>query len=66
DYCDQKLASFEIVLERTIRTVAAGRQKLSATPAVIVPGPGEDFFSATSSNDETLTSQELFFDQDRG
>ena len=30
DYCDQKLASFEIVLERTMRTVRAGRDKLSA------------------------------------
>jgi hypothetical protein len=28
DYCDQKLASFEIVLERTLKTVAAGRSKL--------------------------------------
>ncbi len=29
DYADQKLAQFEIVLERTLRTVASGRQKLS-------------------------------------
>ena len=28
DYCDQKLGSFEIVLERTMRMVSAGRQKL--------------------------------------
>src|SRR5438270_4262527 len=33
DYCDQKLASFEIVLERTMRTVQAGREKLQAPPA---------------------------------
>ncbi len=33
DYCDQKLAAFEIVLERTLKTVAAGREKLSVTPA---------------------------------
>ena len=32
DYCDQKLAAFEMVLERTIKTVAAGREKLSVTP----------------------------------
>ena len=31
DYCDQKLASFEVVLERIGRTVAAGRQRLAAT-----------------------------------
>jgi cell division septum initiation protein DivIVA len=28
DYCDQKLGSFEIVLERTMRLVTAGREKL--------------------------------------
>ena len=33
DYCDQKLAAFEIVLERTMKTVQAGREKLQATPA---------------------------------
>jgi F0F1-type ATP synthase membrane subunit b/b' len=32
DFCDQKLASFEIVLDRTLRTVQAGREKLQATP----------------------------------
>ena len=32
DFCDQKLASFEIVLDRTIKTVQAGREKLQATP----------------------------------
>ena len=28
DYCDHKLASFEIVLERTLKMVGAGRDKL--------------------------------------
>jgi len=32
DYCDQKLASFEIVLERTLKMVAAGRSKLQGNP----------------------------------
>ncbi len=32
DYCDHKLAQFEIVLDRTIKTVQAGRQRLH-TPA---------------------------------
>jgi hypothetical protein len=32
DYADQKLAQFEIVLERTMKTVASGRQKLSGIP----------------------------------
>ena len=31
DYCDQKLASFQVVLERIGRAVAQGRQRLSAT-----------------------------------
>lgn len=31
DYCDQKLAGFEIVLERTLSMVAKGRGKLQAT-----------------------------------
>jgi cell division septum initiation protein DivIVA len=31
DFCDQKLASFEIVLERTQKLVAAGRAKLQGT-----------------------------------
>ena len=33
DYCDQKLAAFEVVLDRTIKTVAAGRERLSIDPA---------------------------------
>ena len=32
DYCDQKLAAFEVVLDRTLKTVSAGREKLSVTP----------------------------------
>ena len=32
DFCDQKLASFEIVLERTQKLVAAGRAKLQGNP----------------------------------
>jgi hypothetical protein len=32
DFCDQKLASFEIVLERTMKMVAAGRTKLQGNP----------------------------------
>ena len=32
DYADQKLASFEIVLDRTMKTVRAGREKLQVSP----------------------------------
>lgn len=32
DYCDQKLAQFEIVLQRTLKSVHVGREKLQVTP----------------------------------
>ncbi len=37
DYCDQKLAGMEIVLDRITKTVRAGREKLQATVAVAAP-----------------------------
>ena len=33
DYIDQKLAGFEIVLDRTMTTVRNGRERLAAVPA---------------------------------
>jgi regulator of protease activity HflC (stomatin/prohibitin superfamily) len=69
DYADQKLAAFEIVLERTMKTVAAGRQKLAATPG---PAAGASLGerqdpepAAGGSADETIVSTDAFFDQDR-
>ena len=53
DFCDQKLAQFEIVLDRTIRTVQAGRSRLQAAPL--------------PEHDEEETNPGLepeFFDQD--
>lgn len=50
DFLDQRLASFEILLERLTRTVANGRQKLSisgTSPAAVVPEatePDRGFF----------------------
>ena len=61
DYCDQKLASFEIVLERTMKTVQAGREKLQVTP-LATPGAPADAGIA----DSALDSGEVFFDQDQG
>jgi hypothetical protein len=52
DYIDKKLASFEVVLERTMATVAKGRERLQV---VIPPGPEE-------GPDET--DEGAFFDQD--
>lgn len=45
DFCDQKLASFEIVLDRTMKMVTAGREKLagpSLTPIEPEPEPDGD------------------------
>ncbi len=46
DYCDQRLASFEIVLERTLKTVASGRAKLQGNPLTgevpVVEAPIQD------------------------
>ena len=62
DFCDQKLASFEIVLERTMKMVAAGRSKLQGSlaageaPAI---GPRHD-------GDEDDPDGTAVFDQDLG
>ena len=48
DFCDQRLASFEIVLERTLKTVAVGREKLNGrmhdTRPPAPPEPESNFF----------------------
>jgi hypothetical protein len=64
DYCDQKLAAFEVVLDRTIKTVAAGREKLSMTPPPMLDG--HDVAIAGIKLDDTLAGEDAFFDQDRG
>jgi F0F1-type ATP synthase membrane subunit b/b' len=60
DYCDQKLATFEIVLERTMKTVQAGREKLRVTP---LPQGQEGEIGAPPAPGEPDTG-EVFFDQD--
>ena len=61
DFCDQKLAGFEIVLERTMKMVKSGREKLRVTP--LPPAEAGDIgFGA--AGDAGLTD-EPFFDQDR-
>jgi cell division septum initiation protein DivIVA len=42
DYCDQKLGSFEIVLERTQRLVAQGRERLQLRSARFAEDPEVD------------------------
>jgi hypothetical protein len=63
DYCDQKLAAFEVVLDRTIKTVAAGREKLSVTPPPVQDGPMAGI--AGIGIEDTLAGEDAFFDQDR-
>ena len=56
DFCDQRLAQFEIVLDRTIRTVQAGRARLQVAP-----------LPETADGDEERlydTGEPAFFDQD--
>ena len=54
DFCDQKLAQFEIVLDRTLRTVQAGRARLQAAP---LPDDPE-------GDEGGLYEEPAFFDQD--
>ena len=69
DYADQKLASFEIVLDRIMKTVHAGREKLRVAPLPRVDiGEGGDT-SLASSVDLGIggpmgDEPEGFFDQD--
>ena len=66
DYCDQKLAAFEIVLERTAKTVAAGREKLRVTPlpadALIASGLG--LGEVAGAEGTMIEAEAAFFDQD--
>jgi len=63
DYCDQKLAAFEIVLERTAKTVASGREKLRGTP---MPSDDGEFGLGLSAGPNTAqaAAEGAFFDQD--
>ena len=63
DYCDQKLAGMEIVLERIMRTVQSGRQKLQATAPPPAPEGARGVAGADVPGEEG-TSEDGFFDQD--
>jgi len=66
DYCDQKLAGFEIVLERTIKTVAAGREKLRSTPSADGSSSRLGLGEVAGTEKGISEAEEAFFDQDRG
>jgi F0F1-type ATP synthase membrane subunit b/b' len=57
DFCDQKLAGMEIVLDRLTRTVQSGRAKLAAAP----PPPSLETAGAHAGS---ATEEDGFFDQD--
>ena len=59
DYCDQKLGSFEAVLERTLKTVSDGRARLQGDPLSDLAGQ-----EAEAPVEEL--PQDAFYDQDRG
>ncbi len=60
DYCDQKLAQFEVVLERTRKTVQAGRARLQGT----ADGSAAEQPMAAVAADDPGSSDTDFFDQD--
>ena len=60
DYCDHKLASFEIVLERTLKLVGAGRDKLQgATKTGSVPAVSGDAASDEPDGGPAVFDQDL-------
>jgi hypothetical protein len=61
DYVGRQLARFEIVLDRTLKTVQAGREKLQPAPMpnVEIGDQGDTTVSAPGSEEA-----EAFFDQD--
>jgi len=61
DFCDQKLAGMEIVLDRLIRTVQSGRAKLATPPA---PAPVEPQSTRARTRTAAGTEEDGFFDQD--
>jgi cell division septum initiation protein DivIVA len=66
DYCDQKLAAFEIVLERTMKTVAAGREKLRVTPMSADSSSSLGLGEVAGTHPGMSEVEAAFFDQDRG
>ncbi len=74
DFCDQKLASFEIVLERTQKLVGAGRAKLQGTNLLAeaaaaaehgVEGPPADDVAVAAASEDfsALPTQPSVYDE---
>ncbi|GAC1517938.1 MAG: hypothetical protein NVS1B12_07530 [Acidimicrobiales bacterium] len=65
DYCDQKLAAFEIVLERTQKTVAAGRERLRVIPLPADATSKGLGLGEVAGAEPGMEAEKAFFDQDR-
>jgi cell division septum initiation protein DivIVA len=65
EYCDKRLAAFEIVLERTMRSVQAGREKLQATAPLPAEHEPSDLLGERSAPAAGAGAGGEFFDQDR-
>jgi vacuolar-type H+-ATPase subunit H len=63
DFCDQRLSSFETVLDRTIAAVHAGREKLQAT-APPPPTDASDDLAGIEDFSPSTEGSGGFFDQD--
>jgi hypothetical protein len=61
DYIDQKLASFEVVLDRTMQAVQRGREQLQAVVEPLPPRPAEGRGDLDRMYDE---ADSPIFDQD--
>ncbi len=48
DFCDQQLARFEVILERTMKMVAAGREKLQTVSL----SPAQDYLAEPDDDDD--------------
>ncbi len=67
DFCDQKLASFEIVLERTMKLVASGRAKLQGAALVTETDEVDGRFEhATLPPPPDAPVDEGIYDQEEG
>jgi hypothetical protein len=76
DYCDRKLASFEVVLNRTLKVVHAGRAKMQGVPistheSGLLPGPKDRTAAENASRGNEASpdgegDEGRFFDQDQG
>ena len=69
DWCDQHLARFEIVLDRTVKTVKAGRDRLQkvaadGTGAGAMSGLNGSIAGGSTSDEDADETASRFFDQD--